>query len=135
MPRLINFINNVRKSITTCKSKHGAAYHTGLEKTCLRDFRLSEFQTSLLSYIDFACSKFSYGTFKKANNKGADQTARMRRLVCACVVRKPPKTGFLATRPKCKNDTFCYYLSKPPLFRAKITRHQCLLYQWDNPSE
>ena len=23
----------------------------------------------------------------------------MRRLVCACVVRKPPKTGFLATRP------------------------------------
>ena len=28
------------------------------------------------------------------NNKGADQTARMRRLVCACVVRKPPETGF-----------------------------------------
>ena len=23
----------------------------------------------------------------------------MRRLVCACVVRKPPKSGFLATRP------------------------------------
>ena len=23
----------------------------------------------------------------------------MRRLVCACVVRKPPKTGFLASRP------------------------------------
>ena len=36
------------------------------------------------------------------NNKGADQTARMRRLVCAFVVRKPPKTGFLATRPKCE---------------------------------
>ena len=35
------------------------------------------------------------------NNKGADQTARMRRLVCAFVVRKPPKTGFLATRPIC----------------------------------
>ena len=33
-------------------------------------------------------------TFQKVNNKGADQTARMRRLVCACVVRKPPKTGF-----------------------------------------
>ena len=41
----------------------------------------------------------NYGTFQKANNKGADQTARMRRLVCACVVRKPPKTGFLASRP------------------------------------
>ena len=33
------------------------------------------------------------------NNKGADQTARMRRLVCACVVCKPLKTGFLALRP------------------------------------
>ena len=33
------------------------------------------------------------------NIKGADQTARMRRLVCACVVRKTLKTGFLATRP------------------------------------
>ena len=37
--------------------------------------------------------------FQKANNKGADQTARMGRLVCACVVRKPPKTGFLASGP------------------------------------
>ena len=41
----------------------------------------------------------TYDTLQKANNKGADQTARMRRLVCACVVRKPPKTGFLATAP------------------------------------
>ena len=47
----------------------------------------------------FACSKIISGTFQKANNKSADQTARMRRLVCAFVVRKPPKTGFLATRP------------------------------------
>ena len=30
------------------------------------------------------------------NNKGTDQTACMRRLVCAVVVHKPPKTGFLA---------------------------------------
>ena len=33
------------------------------------------------------------------NNKGADQSARMRRLVCAFVVRKPLRTGFVATRP------------------------------------
>ena len=33
------------------------------------------------------------------NNKGADQTAQMRRLVCVCVVREPPKTGFLGLRP------------------------------------
>ena len=37
--------------------------------------------------------------FQNTNNKGADQAARMRRLVCACVVRKPLKTGFLALRP------------------------------------
>ena len=36
---------------------------------------------------------------KKQNKKGADQTVRMRRLVCACVVHKPPKTGFLTSRP------------------------------------
>ena len=35
---------------------------------------------------------------RKVNNKGADQTARMRRLVCACVVCKPLKTGFLASK-------------------------------------
>ena len=69
-------------------------------------FRQSEFQTSLLSYSNyleswnFTCSKFTYDNFQKANNNGADQTARMRRLVCACVVRKPPKTGFLALWPK-----------------------------------
>ena len=33
------------------------------------------------------------------NNKGADQSAWMRRLVCAFVVRKLLKTGFLASRP------------------------------------
>ena len=31
--------------------------------------------------------------FQKANNKGADQTARMCRLVCAFVVLKSLKTG------------------------------------------
>ena len=75
------------------------------EKTCLRGIREIEFQTSLVSCRyqledwNFTSSKFTYDTFQKANNKGADQTARMRRLVCACVVRKPPKTGFLASRP------------------------------------
>ena len=29
--------------------------------------------------------------FQLAKNKGADQTERMRRLLCALVVRKPPK--------------------------------------------
>ena len=63
-------------------------------------FWQSKFQNSLLSYRDyvenwnFSCSKFTYGTFQKANNKSADQTAQMRRLVCACVVRKPPEDRF-----------------------------------------
>ena len=38
---------------------------------------------------------------EKVNNKGADQTAHLRRLVCACVVRKLLKAGFLASRPNC----------------------------------
>ena len=52
-----------------------------------------------LEYQNFARSKFRYNTFQKANNKGAGQTAHTRRLVCAFVVCKTPKTGFLASRP------------------------------------
>ena len=39
--------------------------------------------------LNFVCNKFRYDTFQKVNDKGADQTARMRRLVCtfneACI--------------------------------------------------
>ena len=48
---------------------------------------------------NFAWSKSRYDTFQQVNNKGADQTARMRRLVCNSVVHKPPQTGFLTPRP------------------------------------
>ena len=51
--------------------------------------------------LNFTGTKFTYDTFQKANNKGADQSARMRRLVCACVVCEPQKTGFLKLWPKC----------------------------------
>ena len=80
-------------------------YGTRPDKTCLRGFRHNEPQTSLLSYRDylenwnFNCYKFTYGTFQKANNKGADQSVRMRKLFCTCVIRNTPKTGFLASRP------------------------------------
>ena len=40
--------------------------------------------------------------FQIANNKGADQTARMRRLVCAFVVRKHQIRGFF--RMEAHND-------------------------------
>ena len=52
-----------------------------------------------------ACSKSLYDTFQKANNKCADQSVRMRRLVCAFVVRKPPKTGFLVWKAKLSNKS------------------------------
>ena len=32
----------------------------------------------------YISSKFSYDIFQRVNNKGADQTARVRRLVCVC---------------------------------------------------
>ena len=38
-------------------------------------------------------------TFQKANNKGADQTARMRRLVCAFVVCNRQSQGFSRLGP------------------------------------
>ena len=45
-------------------------------------------------------SKLRVASLENANEKSADQSARcMRMLVCAFVVRKPPKTGFLASRP------------------------------------
>ena len=40
----------------------------------------------------------------------------MRRLVCACVVRKPPKTGFLASRPNDGKDILNHELSKSFFF-------------------
>ena len=48
---------------------------------------------------NFAFSKCRYDTFHKVNNKGADQSVRMRRLICTFVVHKLLKTGFLAFRP------------------------------------
>ena len=52
------------------------------------------------------------GSFQKANNKGADQTALMRSLVCACIVRKLPKTGFLAPRVYNTGVSFSEILKK-----------------------
>ena len=75
--------------------KSEAAIGPRREKTCLRGFRQSEFLTSLLGYSEmlengkFACSSFRYDTFQQANNKGADQTARMHRLDCSFVVPNP----------------------------------------------
>ena len=44
--------------------------------------------------------KYTYLTIQAANNKGADQTVRMRRLICAFVVCIWHKTRFRMTWPK-----------------------------------
>ena len=68
-------------------------------------------EASLKVEISPVHSKSRYDTFQKANYKGAYQTARMCRLVGACVVRKPPKAGFLTSRsnydPSCKQILKC----------------------------
>ena len=62
------------------------------KSTHLLDLWQGKTQTGLLSYRDqlevwnFRFRKYSYYTIQAANNKGADQTARMRRLICAFVV-------------------------------------------------
>ena len=87
------------------------------KKTCLRGVLQCEFLNSLLSYRDqienwnFTWIMSTYDTFQNANNKGADQTARMRRLVCAFVVHKPPKTGFLALRHNLHSGYLIKYLT------------------------
>ena len=67
------------------------------DKECFKSVSSAK-ETSLKIEISPAASLHMILS-KKQKKKGADQTARMRRLVCACVVHKPPKTGFLASRP------------------------------------
>ena len=45
------------------------------------------------------CDKIRYIAFQKAKNKGTDQSALMRRLICAFVVRKPQKQVFSRRGP------------------------------------
>ena len=111
------------------KTKTNPPYGPRRNKTCLWVFWKSEAQTSLLSYTDyleiwnFACSKPIYDTFQKANNKGADQTARMRKLVCDCVIPKPPKTGFLPSRP-------IYTMDHPKLSTHEMSIFHLMFVAW-----
>ena len=66
------------------------------DKECFKPVSSAK-ETSLKIEISPAASL--HMILSKKQKKGADQTARMRRLVCACVVHKPPKTGFLGSRP------------------------------------
>ena len=46
--------------------------------------------------------RFTYIAFQKAKDKGADQSSRMGRLVCAFVVRKPRRQVFSCCDPSHK---------------------------------
>ena len=48
--------------------------------------------------IETACYRRSYYTFQRVNNKGADQTVRMRRLVCDFVVLIQVKFSHIEAR-------------------------------------
>ena len=72
-------------------------------KCVFKSLRPGNIQTSLLSYRDYleSCNFGSrnkrYYTIQGANNRSADQTARMRSLICAFVVRIWHKTHFRMT--------------------------------------
>ena len=65
-----------------------------------------------LEIRNFACSKPRYDTFQKANNKGADQTARMRRLVCAYVIT-PGRQVFSRRGSKYSSEAVVPRISTP----------------------
>ena len=79
-----------------CEKNWGGGGGGGFDKECFKPVSSAK-ETSLKIEISPAASL--HMILSKKQKKGADQTARMRRLVCACVVHKPPKTGFLASRP------------------------------------
>ena len=68
----------------------GAGMVSGLVKMASQGRRQSIYHVEAKQKLE------NYGniTFQIANNTGADQTARMRRLVCAFVVRKQHSLGF-----------------------------------------
>ena len=58
----------------------------------------------------FTSSKLIYGTFQNVNNKGTDQSARMRKLVCAFAVRKPRRQVSTSVIPPIMYMAFYMYM-------------------------
>ena len=87
---LLDDLDNMGRDVR--KPVFGDSNKVRLKPACSATETSWKVEISLMASLD--CD-----TFQKAKNKGADQTARVRRLVCAYVFRNPPKTGFLASRP------------------------------------
>ena len=86
------FMLLLMKSLVLFSSRCPLIIEPRHEKTCLWGWRPGKTQTGLFSSRDQLGSwniefrKKRYYTIKAANNKGADQTAWMRRLICTFVV-------------------------------------------------
>ena len=61
------------------------------------------------------------------NNKGADQTAGLHRLVYAFVVPKPQETGFHASRPINTNNSSLLYVNIHILYLIQYLLMHCKL--------
>ena len=71
-------------------------------------------ETSWSREILYSCSMYMYCTIYAVNKKDADQTARVRGLFCAFVVRIWHKTGFLITgRGSSIGNEFAWHASGP----------------------
>ena len=79
--------------LVVTKSVSGVSHKARLKSSS------SATETSLKIEISAIASLDNSDTFQKANNKGADQTVPMRRVVCTFDVHKPLKIDFLALRP------------------------------------
>ena len=72
-------------------------------------------------------SKFTYDIFQKANNKGADQTVGIRRLVCTCVIRTPPPPPPPPPPPSTKTGIWWMLKYRCQYMLASYT---CMFKEW-----
>ena len=75
---------------------------------CLQGLVLGKTKTPthlqrLARIFNFVCKKFSYHTFKRLNNKGANETVQAGLCLC-CSLSGSTKLGLLATRPILSHD-------------------------------
>ena len=123
-------------SDTQCNTT-GLLFEPRHEKICLRDFRPGNTQTGLRSHREeleawnFGYRRMMYFTIQAANNKGVDETARMRRLICTFVVRIWHKTGFLMTWPILFQLADLFQLSNLTANKlSRIMRKPVLCHMW-----
>ena len=88
---------------------------------------LSSVRLNLPESWNFGYSKQRYYTIQAVNNKGADQTARMRRLICAFVVRIWHKQVFSWHEPQYEET--CLH----PMQTTKVQISLCICTFWSVP--